>query len=66
MLKLYDKFNEKNFNFWKFKINMGLASVDLWGIMDEFEVGPPFNVAPRVRKKYQMFVKMVMSIIVLN
>ena len=24
-----DKFNEENFNFWKFKLEIGLASMDL-------------------------------------
>ena len=45
---------------------MGLAYVDLWGIVDESEAPPPFNVDLKVKKKYQRCVKKAMSIIVLD
>lgn len=51
--RIIDKFNKKNFDLLKFKLEMGLVSVDLWGIVDEFEVSPHSNVDPKVERKYQ-------------
>lgn len=31
------KINEENFNIWKLTLEMRLASMDLWGIVDEYE-----------------------------
>lgn len=45
---------------------MGLASVDFWGILDNYEEAPPSNVDPKMKKKYKNHVKNVMPIIVLN
>lgn len=55
--RVIDKFNEKNFNFGKFKLEMVLASVDILGT-------PPFNVDPKVKNEYEMHAKKAMSIIV--
>ena len=35
--RIIDKFNGENFNLWKFKIKMLLASMDLWDIVDGSE-----------------------------
>jgi hypothetical protein len=42
--RVIDKFNEENFNLWKFKLKMGWASEDLWAIVVESEATPPSNV----------------------
>lgn len=49
--RVVDKFNGEKFNLWKFKLEMELASVDLWGIVDENEEATPPNVNPKVKKK---------------
>jgi hypothetical protein len=33
--RIIDKFNGGNVNIWRFKIEMSLASIDLWDIVDE-------------------------------
>lgn len=33
-IEAINKFNEKNFNLWKFKLEMELAYVDLWKIVN--------------------------------
>lgn len=33
------------------QIGDGLASVDLWGIVDKFKETPPSNVDPKMKKK---------------
>jgi hypothetical protein len=38
--RVIDKFNGENFNLWKFKMEMVLASMDLWEIVDGFEEAP--------------------------
>ena len=57
------KFNEENFNFWKLKLEMGLSSVDLWGIVKE---APSSNVDMKVKKEFQSCIKKAMSVIALN
>jgi len=47
-----DKFNAENFNLWKFKMEMVLASTDLWEIVDRSEEAPPSNTDPKVIKEY--------------
>ena len=64
--RVIDKFNEGNFNLWKFKIEMLLAFMDLWDIVDKSEEAPPSNADPKVLKEYQRCVKKAMSIIGLN
>jgi hypothetical protein len=39
--KVIDKFNGENFNLWKFTMEMVLASMDLWEIIDGSEEAPP-------------------------
>lgn len=34
-VRIINKFNGENINIWKFKVEMRLASVDFWGIMNE-------------------------------
>ena len=65
-VRVIDKFNKKNFNIWKFKIQMLLASMDIWDIVDGSKKTPPSNADPRVLKEYQRRTKNTMSIIGLN
>jgi len=64
--RVIDKFNGENFNLWKFKMEMVLASMDLWEIVDGYEEGPPSNADPKIIKEYQRCVKKAMSIIGIN
>ncbi len=64
--RVIDKFHGGNFNLWKFKIEMLLASMDLWDIVDESEEAPSSNADPKVKKEYQRRVKKAMSVIGLN
>ncbi len=64
--RVIDKFNGENFSFWKFKMEMVLASMDLWEIVDGFEEAPPSNADPKIIKEYQRHVKKAMSIIGIN
>ncbi|OAE20919.1 hypothetical protein AXG93_3256s1660 [Marchantia polymorpha subsp. ruderalis] len=41
--KTIDKFHGERFNLWKFKIEMLLASMDLWDIIDGSKKSPPSN-----------------------
>ena len=61
-----NKSNGDNFIMWKLKSEMGLASVDLWGIVDKFEATPHSNVNPKVTKEHQRHLKKAMSIITFN
>ena len=65
-VRVIDKFQGEKFSLWKFKMEMALASVDLWDIVDGSEKAPPSNADPKVLKEYQRRVKKAMSIIVLN
>ena len=47
--RVIDKFNEGNFNLWKFKIKM-LASMNLWNIVDGSEEASPSNADLKVLK----------------
>lgn len=47
-------------------IGNGLDSVDIWGIVDKSEEGPPSNAHPKVKKKYERHAKKAMPIIVIN
>jgi len=64
--RVIDKFHGGKFNLWKFKIEMLLASMDLWDIVDGSEEAPPSNADPKVIKDYQRRVKKAMSVIGLN
>ena len=61
-----DKFYKKKFNLWKSKMEIFLASMDIWEIVDGSEKAPPSNTDPKVLKEYQKHVKNIMSIIGLN
>jgi hypothetical protein len=64
--RVIDKFNGENFNLWKFKMEMVLASMDLWEIVDGSEEAPPSNSDPKVIKEYQRRAKKAMSTIAIN
>jgi hypothetical protein len=51
--KIIYKFNGENFSLWKFKMEMVLASMDLWEIVDRSEEASPSNADPKVIKEYQ-------------
>ena len=40
--------------------------MDIWGIVDKSEEGPPSNAHPKVKKKYERHAKKAMPIIVIN
>jgi hypothetical protein len=65
-VRVIDKFNGEKFSLWKFKIEMVLASMDLWEIVDGFKEAPPSNSDPKIIKEYQRRVKKAMSIIGIN
>lgn len=60
------KFNEENFNVWKFNLEMELAFVDLWDIVHKSEGNPLSNVDHKMKKNYRKRAKKTMSIIVFN
>ena len=64
--RIINKFNGGKFNLWKFKIEMWLASMNLWDIVDRSEEPPSSNADPKVFKEYQRRVKKTLSIIGLN
>lgn len=64
--KINDKFKGENFNIWKFKLEIGLASVDLWGLVDKFVAPSPSNTNQKAKKKYKKCAKNAISIIALN
>lgn len=64
--KVIDMFNIGNFNLWKFKIKMLLASMDFWDIVNGPGKTSYYNVDPKVLKDYQRRFKEAMSIIGLN
>jgi len=64
--RIIDKFNGENFNLWKFKMEMVLASIDLSEIVDGSEETPPSNADPKVIKEYQRRAKKAMSTIAIN
>lgn len=64
--RVIDKFKGENFNLWKFKMEMVLASMDLWEIVDDTEEPPSFDEDPKVKKDYERRVKKAMSVIGLN
>jgi hypothetical protein len=64
--RVIDKFNGENFNLWKFKMEMVLASMDLWEIVDGSEEAPPSDSDPKVIKEYQRRAKTAMSTIAIN
>ena len=48
-----DKFNRENINFWKFKLEIRLVFMDLWGIMNDSEEAPPSNIHSKLKKQIQ-------------
>ncbi|KAH8974844.1 hypothetical protein BDL97_01G122600 [Sphagnum fallax] len=65
-VRVIDKFNGENFNLWKFKMEMVLASMDLWEIVNRSEEAPPSNADPKVIKEYQQRAKKAMPTIGIN
>ena len=64
--RVIDKLNEGNFELWKFKIKILLASMNFWNIMDGSKDVQPFNANSKVLKEYKRRVKKAMSMIGLN
>ena len=61
-----DKFHVEKFNPWKFKMEMVLAFIDLWDIVDGSEKALSSDADPKVLKDYQIHIKKTISIIGLN
>ena len=47
---MVENFSGNNFNFYKFKVEMVLATKDIWKIMDNSELPPPFTVIDNDKK----------------
>ena len=65
-LKILDKFNGENFNLWKFKMEMILASRDLWDIVDESEEAPPSDANLKDKKAFEKQSKTAFGLIAIN
>lgn len=67
-----DKFHEEKSSLSKFKVEMILASIDLWDVVDGSDKASPSNTDTKVLKEYQRHVtnakkaNNAMSIINLN
>lgn len=65
-VRIIDKFNAGKFNLWKFKIEMYLAYMNLWDIVDRSEEHSSSNVDPKVLNEYQKWIKKTMFVIGFN
>ena len=65
-LSVVDKFNGENFSLWKFKMEMVLASRDLWDIVDESEAAPPSNADVKDKKAFEKRSKTAFGLIAIN
>ncbi len=65
-LRVVDKFNGENFSLWKFKMEMVLASKDLWDIVDGSEEAPPSTADAKDIKAFERRVKTAFGMIVTN
>ena len=65
-IRVIDKFNGENFNIWKFKLDMNLAFVELWDIVDESKEVPCSNFNSKVKRKQERRVKKTISITMIN
>ena len=61
-----DKFNGENFGLWKFRMEMVLASMDLWEIVEETEEPPSKDGDAKEIKEYNRRAKKALSIISLS
>ena len=65
-LRVVDKFNGENFSLWKFKMEMVLASCDLWDIVDESEGAPPSDADVKDKKAFEKRSKIAFGLIAIN
>ena len=65
-LRVVDKFNGKNFSLWKFKMEMVLASCDLWDIVDESGATPPSDVDVKDKTAFEKWSKTAFGFIAIN
>ena len=61
-----DKLNAKNFIFNKSKLEMVLATEDLWEIMDNLELLTPFTSNDNNKKAYEQWCKKIFTIFVMS
>ena len=61
--RVMDKYHKGKLSLWKFKMEMVLASLDLWEVIDGSEKIPPSNADPKMLKEYQRCVKRALFII---
>ena len=61
-----NKFYGERTSLWKFKMEMFLASMNLWDIVNESKKALPSNANRKVLKEFLMHIKKVVSIISLN
>ena len=64
--RIMDKFHTERFRLRKFKMEVVLASMKFWDIVNGSKKAPLSNSDPKVLKEYQRRIKKVMSIIGLN
>ena len=57
---------EENFSLWKFKMEMVLASCDLWDIVDESEAVPPSDADIKDKKAFEKRSKTTFGLIAIN
>ena len=51
-VKVINKFHKEKCSLWKFKMEMVLAPMELWDIVDGSNKAPPSNAYPKVLKEY--------------
>lgn len=64
--RVTDKFHREKFSLRKFKMEMVLASMELWGIVDNSEKTSPSKLKPKMLKEYKKHIKKAISIIGFN
>ena len=65
-LRVVDKFNRENFSLRKFKMEMVLASCDLWDIVDGSKAAPPSDVVVKDKKAFEKRSNTAFGLIAIN
>lgn len=65
-LKVVEKFRGDDFHVWKAKMELQLATLDLWDIVDESEVAPSLEASLEVQKDFQRREKKALGTIAMN
>lgn len=65
-LRVIEKFRGNNFYHWKVKMELLLASLDLWDIVDESEDPPSLDASPKDHKDFKRREKKAFGMIATN